>query len=214
MKYVKILGLLAVAAAALMAFAGPASATTITSPTGTAYTGTIQATSEGHVVLKNPIANIACSSKVHGLSLTHGAGQTAKGNINELLWGEKEGVYAGKCTDSWHVTTVTAGSLEIHWVASHVGTLTSSGAKVTTTRLGLTCVYATNNTHIGSFTDSHTAGDKDGNVNETKEGTATLHVNASIPIISGESSALCGSGNAKWEGSYTVTTPHLIYIDQ
>jgi len=44
MKYRKILGLLAVAAAVLMSLAGTASAT-ITSPPGTAYTGNIQMTS-------------------------------------------------------------------------------------------------------------------------------------------------------------------------
>jgi len=46
MRYVKMLGLLSVAAVALMAFAGFASAT-ITSPASTAYTGTIQMTSTG-----------------------------------------------------------------------------------------------------------------------------------------------------------------------
>lgn len=214
MKYIKILGLLAVAAAALMAFAASASATTITSPTNSAYTGTLHATSEnGHVILKNPVANIECSSTVHGLELTHGSGQTAKGAITTLTWGEKPGVYAGKCTNNWHVTTLTPGTLEIHWLENHVGTLTSSGAKVSTTRLGLVCTYTTNNTDIGQFTDSHTAGDTTVPVNETIESTATLHVNAKIPIVKAESSALCGEGEAEWKGSYIVNTPDKIYID-
>lgn len=204
MKYVKILGLLAVAAAALMAFAASASATTITSPTGTPYTGEIHATSEnGHVTLKNPILNIECSSTVQGLELTHGKDVTAEGEITQLLWGEKPGVYAGKCTNNWHVTTVKPGKLQIHWLEEDVGTLTSSGAKVDTTRLGLTCVYETNSTDIGLLTDSHKTG-----------ATATLHVNAAIPIEPAESSGLCGSGNAEWKGSYEIDKPMLIYIDE
>ena len=65
MKYVKMLGLLAVAAAALMAFAGTASATTVTSG-GVTYTGEIAASAEGHAVLDNPIAKIECASTVAG----------------------------------------------------------------------------------------------------------------------------------------------------
>lgn len=206
MKFVKTLGLLAVVGAALMAFAGSASATLITAPTGTAYTGEIHATSEGTAVLKNPIANIECHSTTRGTSLTHGSGQTAKGAITNLLWG-KSGNLNGTCHGDWHVTTDTPGTLEIHWIAPGEGTLTSSGAKVRTTIFGINCIYTTTNTHIGTLTDSHRTAS--GGV----DGTATLHVKASIPIDP-ESSIFCGSGNASWEGSYKIETPHTIYIDQ
>src|SRR6188472_2576566 len=131
MKYVKILGLLAVAAAALMAFAGTASATTLTSPTGTVYTGSIHAASEGHAILQNPIAKIECASTVEGTVEQHGSGSTVKGNISNLS-------FTG-CTNSWHVTVVTAGSLELHWKAAGEGTVTSSGATVEATRFGVAC---------------------------------------------------------------------------
>ena len=189
MKYVKILGLLAVAAAALMAFAGTASATTVaTSTGGAAATPTIHAVnSGGHVKLANPIANIECSSTVEGKVESHGAGVTAKGNITTLN-------FTG-CTNSWHVTATVNGSLEVHYTSGHNGLLTSNGAKVDTTRLGVTCVYETKNTSIGTVTGG---------------APAKLAISASIPINSTESSGLCGSGNAAWSGSYETTS--ALYI--
>ena len=119
MKYVKILGLLAVAAAAMMAFAGTASATTVTSSAGT--TPTIESGAEGHAVLDNPIAKIECASSVSGKVESHGSGVTAKGNIASLTFGSP----VGTCTNDWHVTVVSAGSLEIHSLGNGNGTLTS-----------------------------------------------------------------------------------------
>jgi len=190
MKYVKILGLLAVAAAALMALAGSASATTVTTTTGgAAAPPTIHAVNEGgHVTLANPIANISCSSTLEGTVTTHGSGVTAVGHISVLE-------FTG-CTNSWHVTAVknadgTYGSLEVHWTSGHNGVLTSKNSKVTTTRLGVNCVYNTGTeTSIGGVTGGS---------------PATLKIEASIPLVAAESSALCGTGNAKWEGSYVTT---------
>jgi len=196
MKYVKILGLLAVAAAALMAFAGIASATTVTSPTGTVILDTtaIHAVNTGgaHVKLSNPIANIECQSTVEGEISKQGAGVTAEGGISVLDF--------TSCTNSWHVTTVSPGTLIAHWTGTggvYNGTVTSNGAKVRTTRLGVVCVYVTSATPIGTLTG----------------GTpATLAISASIPINEAESSALCGKGNAAWSGGYTTTSS--LYLDK
>ncbi|HEU4738268.1 MAG TPA: hypothetical protein VFS54_04195 [Solirubrobacterales bacterium] len=193
MKYVKILSLLAVAATALMAFAASASATSITSPKNTLYTNTIHAVHEGsHVTLDNPIAKIECNSTVHGASLTHGAGVTAKGNIT---------VAFTNCTNSWHVTVIASGSLEVHNISGTTdGTLTSTGATVTATRLGIECRYATNATDVGRLTSSDTTG---------KE--ATLDITAAIPFHGG--SGLCGGGATTWTGNYVVKTPTTLYVD-
>ena len=189
MKYVKILGLLAVAASALMAFAATASADTATSPTGTTYTGTIHAESEGHAILHNPIAKIECPSTVHGHIEVHGAGKTVSGKITTLTF--------GPCTDEWHVTVVSAGSLSVHGVTgTENGDVFSTGATVEATRFGLTCRYTTNNTTIGTLTGGS---------------PATLDINASIPFHSG--SIFCGSGATAWTGAYKVTTPSSLYID-
>ncbi|HEU4462904.1 MAG TPA: hypothetical protein VFR75_09960 [Solirubrobacterales bacterium] len=171
---------------ATLASAASASATVVTTTTGgAAATPTFHAVnSGGHITLANPIVNISCSSTAEGKIESHGESTTATGKLSNLT-------FTG-CTNSWHVTVVTAGSIEIHWTTGHDGVLTSSGAKVDNTRLGITCVYGTSNTKIGTI--------KGGN-------PAVLQIEASIPILTEESSSLCGSGNAKWEGQYAFTTP-------
>jgi hypothetical protein len=180
-------GLLAVAVSILWMAAGTASATTLVSPAGTVYTGSLVAEAEGHVVLHNPIAKIECASKVEGTVESHGAGVTAGGKISSLS-------FTG-CTDSWHVTVVAAGSLEVHNSGGGNGTVTSSGATVEATRFGVTCRYATSSTDIGTFTGGS---------------PATLDISAGIPFHSG--SIFCGSGPTTWTGSYKVTTPTALAV--
>jgi len=187
MKHVKILGLLAVAAAALMAFAGTASADTATSPAGTTYTGKITATAEGHAVLHNPIAKIECASTVSGPITSHGVGKPVGGTIETLDF--------TACTNEWHVTSVSGGTLSVNNEGATT-TVTSSGATVESTRAGITCRYATNNTKVGTLTSGT---------------TATMTISAAIPFHSG--SFLCGSGATTWTGSYIVNTPDTLIID-
>src|SRR5690349_21755610 len=151
MKYLKMLGLLAGVATALMALAVSASATSVTTTTGGgAATPTIHAVNEnGHVKLANPIANIECSSTVVSNVESHGLGAPAEGKVVTINW--------SSCTNSWHVTTINAGTLRVSWTGGHNGTLTSSGALVQTTRLGVTCNYETGNTAIGTVTGGNPA---------------------------------------------------------
>lgn len=200
MKYSQILGLLAVAAAALMAFAASASATTVTSPTGTAFTGTIHAESEEdkevkpgtkHVLLHNSIAKIECESTVSfAVETGNGAGTTPHGTIHEIKF--------TNCTNGWVVHVNLTGTLEVHYdhggTGVYNGILTSSGATVTATRLGLECKYQTNATQIGTLTGGS---------------PATLKISAAIPKHGG--SALCGGSTANWTGSYVTTSAY--YID-
>jgi ribosomal protein S27E len=73
MKYIKIPGLLAVAAAALLVFAGTASATAHTSPAGTTYTAIIKATSS-NTVLHGAFTSVSCAtSSFEGKVEAHGA---------------------------------------------------------------------------------------------------------------------------------------------
>ena len=98
MRYVKMLGLLAVAAAALMAFAGSASANTVTSNEGA--TPTIKATA-GETTLHG-VATITCQkSSVEGPVETHGAGVTVKGPIKSLKF---------ETCGTNHVTVLTNGT--------------------------------------------------------------------------------------------------------
>jgi len=190
MKYAKSLGLLAAAAAVLMAFAAAASADTATSPTGTTYTGTIRAEAEGHTVLDNPIAKIECASTIEGTITGHGAGKPVSGSVSTLDF--------TNCTNEWHVTTVSGGTFSIDNTGATI-TVTSSGATFEATRLGVTCRYATNNTLIGRLTNS-----------ESDFSSATMHVVGIAPFESG--SFLCGE-NMAWTGSYKVVKPIPLTID-
>jgi hypothetical protein len=194
MKYAKMLGLLAVAAAAFMALVGTASATTLTSPTGTTFTGSIHAVSEnGHVKLHSPLSTIECNSTVQGEVKTHGSGVTASGPITSLLFTE--------CTNENTVTVKKAGTLEVHWTSGYNGTLTSSGAEIEvySHSFGGSCIYTTNATDIGTITG----------------GTeATLDIDsAAIPRTGGSLGFFCGS-SGEWTGNYKVTTPHTLYVDK
>jgi len=199
MKYVKILGLLAVAASAMMAFAANASATTVTGSGGT-KTPTIHAISEEsavagtkHVLLHNAIANIQCESTAQGAveaAGEGGTGLTVKGAISSLTF--------SPCTNSWVVHVDTFGELEVHGESGNKGTLTSTGTKVTATRFGLQCVYKTNATDIGTVTGGASF--------------ATLDINATIPVVAAESSFLCTETPAKWTGAYKTTA--TLEIDQ
>jgi hypothetical protein len=191
MKYAKMLGLLAVAAAALMAFAGTASATVLTSPSGTTYTSTIKAESEGATSLDGAFTTVTCNkSTVEGKVESHGAAVTAGGKISSLTFTE--------C--NYPTTVKAAGSLEIHGLGSSNGTLTSSGASIEIATSVGTCVFTTTNTDVGTLTGSTTTG-----------GNATLDIaSAKIPRTGGN--FLCGSSGT-WTGAYKVTTPATLIVD-
>ncbi len=206
MKSLKMLGLAAIAAGALMAFAGAgtASATelTCTNPPGTKVMcepGTmIHAESEGHAVLDPPIGKIECVSTVTADTLnTGGAGETVEAKITSLT-------FTG-CTNGATVTVLEragahpTGTLTIHTTEEPInnldGTLTSTGTEVTVESAGFHCIFSTNNTDIGDLTGS----------SKTKA-TPTLDISASISRTGGRSGAFCGT-TASWTGSYKITEP-------
>jgi hypothetical protein len=186
MKYVKMLGLLAVAAAALMAFAGVASATTLTSPTGTTYTGEIKAEA-GTTELHCPFTTVSCTkSTVAGKVENSGAGVTAGGKISSLT-------FTG-C--NFPVTVLKPGSLEIHHTSGYNGTLTSTGAEITIETSIASCLYKTSATDVGSLTGGS---------------PAKLAINSAAIPRTGHS-FFCGS-SGQWTGSYEVTSPTSLYVD-
>ena len=196
MKSLKMLGLLAVAAASLMAFAGIASATIVTAPSGTTYTGHIEATAEnGHVILhaSNGVT-IECSGFATGELTAHGAAATASGPISTLTF--------GGCTGGDVVTVSLKGTLEAHSIGSGNATLTSNGAKVTAVdgATGVACEFTTTNTDVGTVTGA-----------TTPTGHATLDI-ASAKIPRTGDSILCGA-TATWTGSYKVNTPTGLTFD-
>jgi hypothetical protein len=184
MKYVKILGLLAVAAAALMAIAGTASATTVTSSNGT--TPTIEAESSNGE-LHGAFITVKCTeSKVKGSVESHGSSVTVEGLLTVLVF--------DKC--NYPVTVEQRGKLVAHASSkTGNGVLTSSNAQIRIHTSVGECVFTTNETTIGTLTGG--AG-------------ATLDIeSAAIPRTGG--SFFCGSSGT-WTGSYKVTSPSSIEI--
>ena len=142
MKYIKMLGLLAIAAAALMAFAGTASASTLTSPEGTTYTGNFTATST-NLELHGSFVTIKCTHpEMKGSVEQHGAAN-AGGKISSLTF-----------TGCNYPTTVTAGGIMVFTSAN--GALWSLLAWHLHTSVG-TCTFTTNNTPIGTLVEGKNA---------------------------------------------------------
>jgi hypothetical protein len=193
MKHLKMLGLFVMAAASLMAFSSSASATILTSPSGTKYEGKIEATAVSSLLLQASFANITCTqSTVAGTPTNFGsATETVSGPISTLSF--------SSCNAT--VTVLNNGRLEIHTEKAKEngnGTLTGSGSKVTVAVFGTSCVYGT-----GSGTDL-------GTLKGSDTGTAKMEINANLPLEEGG----FGCANpATWTGSYSVTNPDNLTVD-
>ena len=184
MKYVKMLGLLAVA---LMALAGTASATTVTSSAGT--TPTIEATSS-NLTLHNAVGTISCESRLKLVIEKHGAGTAASGKISSLTF--------TPCTGgSMHNSTIKGGSLSITATSGGNGTVTWSGGTWMTTMFGIECGYTTEGTSIGTLTAAE---------------HAVLDITATIKRTEGSGGIFCGS-TANWTGTYKFVSPTNLSID-
>ena len=206
MKYVKMLGLVAAAAMALMAFGvGTASATTLTSPHGTIYKGEIIASVEGTVTLtESGFGSVTCTEGVvKGTTNAQSDTTTVTGTISTLTFGKPRAANEeeSQCENgAATINVLKRGTLEIHAIGSGPnGTLTSSNAEVTVTKFGIHCIYSTLNTDLGTLTGSTTTGK-----------TATMDISATLNRVT--TSALCAE-HATWAGSYVVTTPDELNID-
>jgi hypothetical protein len=162
-------------------------AAAITSPTGTVATLTVKAESEGHVTIDHPIAGIQCKWALEGTVESHA------GNAVIPL----ASLTTSSCTDSWHTTTVSSGSIEIIPTSGYNGTVIWDGGTVEMTRLGTTCRYKTEDTHLGTITGGS---------------PATIHIKGSIPFHSG--SSFCGEEAHPLTGSLKVSSPGSLYVDK
>jgi hypothetical protein len=191
MRYVKTFALLSVVLGIASAFAGTASATTITSSEG--QTPWITMYSENHTEIHNAIVNIKCNTEIEGTVESHGTGVTASGAVSKLS--------LTSCTDEWKVVTVHKGSFIIHATGEGSGIFTLTDTTIEATRAGLNCQYKTNlfGTTVGTLTP-----------NSGWSG-ATLDVASTWSRHGG--SFLCGSANAAWTGSFKVV-PSTLSVDK
>jgi len=202
MNYAKMLGLVALAAAALMAFASPASATYATSPKGTTYTGTVKATSPNFTLAEGAsFGFIKCGhSEVEGSISSHSTTST----VTTLIKLSKLTITS--CSGGEATSPVAVpGFVEVHTVGATSngnGTATWNGASITFHKMLIgTCTFVTSATDIGQVI---------GSINNLGK-TAVLEIgSASIPQKSGN--PFCGSA-ATLTGTYTFLTPDYLDID-
>lgn len=166
MKYVKMLGLAAVAAMALMAFvgAGTASATvlchTTTTPctekwkAGTEFRFTVKPGTNG--IWKDTSESIAAKcpeGELRGTITNAGSStETVKASVpaSGLTWPSAEGCIKTE--------TLEGGTIEVHAISgTDNGTVTVSKFKITISILGSNCVYGFGeNAHFGTLTANGT----------------------------------------------------------
>lgn len=193
MRYIKTFGLLVVTAVAAMALATTASATSLTSPEGTTYTGKITAEAAAGIILHNGPGTYECTqSAAEGTVEQHGSSVTAVGKLSKWT------------LTGCNMTTIVkkTGTVTIHTEggsSNGSGTVTVTGSEVETIGATGTCIYTTNETDIGVLTGSNKTG-----------GHAVLDLSGIVPRTGG--SFFCGSGSAI-TGTYTITSPSKLYVD-
>jgi hypothetical protein len=169
---------------------GPEPARALTSPTGSVSTSSIYAQSESALVLDSPVAKIECNVNFGGYSEESGEGLPAFEIMTSLGFSE--------CSNEWHGKTYSGGRLEIDWTSGYNGTVKWTGGTFELTRLGLVCRYATDHTDIGTITGGS---------------PGTLHINAAIPFHSGSIGCPNGTGATTMTGSFKLTSPSSLYVD-
>jgi hypothetical protein len=189
-----MLGLFAMAAAALMAFAGSASAQTLTAPTGHLYTGPVKTSLESSASLKAGFAEITCTSGEFNFNITTNNSTEASGEIT--------GVSFSGCQEGQTVDTLNnKGTLKI---ANGTHTVTATGVEVTTAVAGVSCVYGFGTgTELGKWTNTLFA--TSGKI----EDRVTIDTSAKVPKTSG--GFLCANP-ATWEKKEVITSPADSYV--
>jgi len=199
MKHLKMLGLAAMAAAALMAFAGAstASATTLTNGTTAMKFGDgIHANNSGTVTLTTRFKNIECSGSTLGGAILSagGAGQGVSVSVSSLTW--------SGC--NCEVKTLAGGILTITGGGTNSGFIMGGGAEITAQCNGtifgnVHCIYATIATELGSI-----HGGMGATINIS--GAAGAHL---TPL---NTSFLCNELTS-WDATYVVDAPSTLNID-
>jgi hypothetical protein len=200
MKYMKMLGLFAMAAAALMAFAGAASATELYSGATTQKVGTIldfslkSGTSALWKETSPPSGEgntlDTCTSSTVTTEITNA------GSATTTTTGRNTGITWSGCT--WPTTTTKLGRLEVHWTSGVNGTITADteiGVKMNTFFFG-ECIYGpTAGTTLGTVAGGN---------------PATFTANAVTEKLA-ESNFACPA-TALWTGTYVSTSPAQLEV--
>lgn len=194
MKNLKTFGFAVAAVTAFMAFAAGASATTLTSPAGTTYTGAVQAESileNLHVYVGGQLVE-RCDSEFEWKAESHGAAATASGPVTAFSTSE--------C--SLDVTLLKPGSFEVHTMSeanTGSGTVTWNGVEATMPIFGADCVYVLEKPYVANLTGSKT-------------------VEGKTPIVDFETHWTLAKGlfctkTTIWKSYFQVTGPDYLDVD-
>jgi len=127
---------------------------------------------------------------------TGGPVETVFGKIKTLAFPE------GSC--NCRVTVTALGSVEIHpdkEVIDDNGILTGTGTRATITCSGLSCIFGTGGTNLGTLDGS--------------EKDPIVTANASLKYLVGDASnftCTLGTGAASWKAEYTVIKPLGLFV--
>ncbi len=197
MKYLKISGLAVLAVAALMTFAAGASATSLTSPLGTTYTGVVQAETAGEMIVHGTVES-RCKSTFEWEVNGHGPGAPVKGPVNAF--------YLLECSGGTSVVPLKLGTFQLHTrtkSADGDGTLTWTGAEFAykTSPPTIECRYGfeSQNADVGILTGSIST-----------SGTARVDIDAILIRVGG--SPFCPI-TSKWTAEYEITSPDYLDVD-
>ncbi|MGN6276246.1 MAG: hypothetical protein ACTHNP_10010 [Solirubrobacterales bacterium] len=200
MKYAKLIGLAAIAAMALMAFAGAgtASATRLckaaektcssanTYPKGTEIVASLE--KETTAILRNTESSIVdtCTGSETKGKTENESGTSVSGPISSLT-------FTG-CSNPTSV--LKNGSLSVTNISgTNNGTVTAKESEVTISVFGTTCTFgAGGGTTLGTLTGG---------------AMATMDIKAVVNLVAG--SFLCPK-TAVWEAKYTVTKPEPLFV--
>jgi hypothetical protein len=206
LKYLKIIGLVAVAAMAMMAFAGSASATVLcnnnlstTACSSKVAAGTlIESSLTGSSVLKSgeTTLNTCTGGKFTSEVSNAGSSTTTVSGPNKTI--DFEG-----CVSTVHTKSscefcehVANGTLEIHHIAgTDNGTVTASGVVITNTIFGTSCIYQSG---VGKDLGTLVGGNP-----------ASLNINITVTELTPK--AICPD-TPTWTATFKVTSPTPLYV--
>lgn len=207
MKQLKILGLAVVAAAALTAFFGTASASaTVTTlckveqtmaglpiceaknqyPVGTQIHAQLEEKTK--LVIETPLGKPECEESTLAVTTEQQTAIPLGATVNVFTF--------AKCGE-FTVTAAEKGTLDIEIIDlpvwTHHGTLTFTGTKINVKKGEAECVYSVG--HSGALTGG---------------AMATIDLTGILTKVGGN--AKCPAGNGNWKGVYTVTKPEPLWI--
>jgi hypothetical protein len=193
MEYLKISGIVVATTMALMVFAVSASATVITSPAGTNYTGAVKAKSiEPRVYVHWPSSLETCDGEFEWKVESHGAAVTAKGPVSSFA--------LSNCGSK--ITLLKSGSFEVHpWEKGMNGKVTWTGPEITVEVWGAyDCIYELQDPYIAELTGSKGLAGK----------TATVDFAATWIRVGGN--LFCPRAT-DWTAYFSVTSPDYLDVD-